>query len=182
VDIVWLTAGWARGVTVTTAQWVATASVAAVVVSAVAVAMALKGVRDQLRVSVFLTYTERYAKVMKAVPFEARRPGSDYRLASRPSDERTRVLEAFRDYFNLCSEEIWLHHHHRIDHSTWHVWERGMRQVARFPCFREAWEELAVEYNYYDVFLTFVNDKLMPPAATADLDQSDARDVATTQP
>jgi hypothetical protein len=90
-------------------------------------------VLDQLRVTVFITYTDRYAKVMNKVPFEAREPGSNYRLASRPEDERIRVLGAFREYFNLCSEEIWLHEHHRIDRATWNVWKRGMQQVARFP-------------------------------------------------
>jgi len=39
---------------VTTTQWIAVASVAAVVISALAIVAALKGVRDQLRVTVFL--------------------------------------------------------------------------------------------------------------------------------
>ena len=156
----------------TTAQWVAVASVATVIVAVIALAVAVKGVRDQLRVSVFLTYTDRYAKVMRGVPFDSRRPGSNYRLASRPNDERIRVLEAFREYFNLCSEEIWLHDQGRIDNDTWKVWERGMRQVAMFPYFLEVWEALAFEYEYYDDFLDFVNEKLIPLAAGAELHQS----------
>jgi hypothetical protein len=32
-----------------------------------AIAAALKGVRDQLRVTIFLTYTEQYSKVMNEV-------------------------------------------------------------------------------------------------------------------
>lgn len=50
-----------------TTQWIASASVAAVVISALAIAAALKGVRDQLRVTIFLTYTERYSKIMNEV-------------------------------------------------------------------------------------------------------------------
>jgi hypothetical protein len=87
----------------TTTQLITIASVAAVVVSALAIAASLKSVRDQLRVTVFLTYTDRYARIMSGIPFEARQPGSGYRLASRPDDERIRVLGAFREYFNLCS-------------------------------------------------------------------------------
>jgi hypothetical protein len=73
-------------------------------------------------------------------------------LASRPEEERIRVLGAFREYFNLCSEEMWLHKHRRIDRETWTVWEQGMQQVARFPRFLEAWQMLAFEYDYYGDF------------------------------
>jgi len=146
---------------VTTTQWIAVASVAAVVISALAIVAALKGVRDQLRVTVFLNYTERYSKVMNGVPFEARRPGSEYQLDSRPTEEQARVLSAFREYFNLCSEEMWLHEHRRIDRATWRIWERGMQQVARFPSFRDAWEFLACEYACYDRFQEFVTEELL---------------------
>jgi hypothetical protein len=72
---------------------------------------------------------------MNGIPFEARQPGSEYRLANRPDDERTRVLSAFREYFNLCSEEKWLHDNRKLDRSTWQVWVRTMQVVAQFPCF-----------------------------------------------
>ncbi len=101
---------------------------------------------------------------MNGVPFEARRPGSDYQLDSRPAEEQARVLSAFRDYFNLCSEEMWLHEQHRIDKATWRIWERGMQQVARFPSFREAWEFLACEYDCYERFQKFVAKGLLERA------------------
>jgi hypothetical protein len=149
----------------TTADWIAVASIATVIVSATAIVAALKGVRDQLKVTIFLTYTDRYTRTMNGLPFEARRPDSKFSLASLSDEERTRVLGVFREYFNLCSEESWLHRHHRIDHATWEVWERGMQQVARFPCFREVWKILSVEYEYFDKFREFVDDKLLPCAS-----------------
>ena len=149
----------------TVTQWIAVAGVAAAVVgSAVAIFTGLKGVRDQLRVNVFLTYTERYAKIMSDVPSEARRPGAEYHLNLRPVEERDRVRSAFREYLNLCSEEMWLHDHRRIDHATWHIWEQGMRQVAQFPSFRDAWEFLACEYEYYGTFKNFVSKELLHDA------------------
>jgi hypothetical protein len=151
----------------TTAEWIAVASIAAVVVSAFAIVAALKGVRDQLRVTVFLTYTDRYMRAMNGLPFEARHPSSEYRLASLSDEDRISVLSVFREYFNICSEECWLHRHHRIDHATWNVWERGMQQVAQFPCFREAWEILAPEYDYFDTFRNFVIEKILPYASAS---------------
>lgn len=147
----------------TATQWITIASLAAVVVSAVAIVAGLKSVRDQLRIAVFLDYTKRYGTIMADMPYEAREPGSDYRLASQPREERYRVLAIFREYLNLCSEEKWLHDHHRIDHPTWGIWKCGMQDVARFPSFSDAWEILRPEYEAYGDFQDFVT-KLLPHA------------------
>jgi hypothetical protein len=57
-------------------QWIAGASVAAVIVSALAIVTALKGVGNQLRVTVFVAYTERYAKVMMRFPSRLASPAA----------------------------------------------------------------------------------------------------------
>ena len=80
----------------TAGQWITTASVAAVVVSALAILAGLKSVRDQLRIAIFLEYTKRYSKIMHGMPYEAREPGSGYELGSQPEEERHRVLAIFR--------------------------------------------------------------------------------------
>jgi len=129
-------------------------------------------VRDQLRIAIFLEYTERYSKVMQNTPFEAREPGGRYRLSSQPKDERYRILSVFREYLNMCSEEKWLNEHRRIDHAVWSIWERGMQDTASFPSFAEAWEVLRSEYDAYTDFQNFV-DKLPQNRLSKDeLDQS----------
>jgi hypothetical protein len=143
---------------VSAADWGVAASVAAVVVSAIAVVLALKGVRDQLRTATFLAYTERYGKIMAQVPYAARQPGSGYRLDKVAMQERINVLSAFRDYFNLCSEELFLHSIGRIDTKTWQIWRLGIRQVMAFPCYEEIWKELGPEYEYYGDFARFMTD------------------------
>ena len=156
----------------TAAQWITVASLAAVVVSALAIVAGLRSVRDQLRIAIFLEYTKRYSKVMQHMPFEAREPGGHYRLASQPEKERHRILSVFREYLNMCSEEKWLHDHHRIDYATWSIWERGMRDTASFPSFGDAWKVLRPEYDAYTDFQNFVNE-LIPNASSKDeLDRS----------
>jgi hypothetical protein len=140
------------------ADWGVAASVAAVVVAIIALAVALKGVRDQLRTATFLAYTERYGKTMAALPYAARRPGSGYRLDKVEMEERINVQSAFRDYFNLCSEELFLHSIGRIDAKTWQIWRLGIRQVMEFPCYEEVWKELGPEYEYYREFVRFMTD------------------------
>jgi hypothetical protein len=152
----------------TTAQWITVASLAAVVVSALAIVAGLKSVRDQLRVTIFLEYTKRYSKIMHHMPFEAREPGGGYRLASQPEDERNRILSVFREYLNMCSEEKWLNEHRRIDRATWSIWERGMRDTASFPSFSDAWRVLCSEYDAYPDFQKFVSNELLPNAPSKD--------------
>ena len=149
----------------TATQWIVIASLAAVIVSALAIVAGLKGVRDQLRVTIFLEYTERYSKVMQSMPYMAREPGSGYELASQSEEERRRFLAVFREYLNLCSEEKWLHDQKRIDGPTWKIWEQGMLDVARFPPFREAWSLLQSEYSGYRDFQVFVTQTLLPNSA-----------------
>lgn len=149
----------------TATQWIVIASLAAVIVSALAIVAGLKGVRDQLRVTIFLEYTERYSKVMKSMPYMAREPGSGYQLTSQSEEERRRVLAIFREYLNLCSEEKWLHDQNRIDEPTWKIWEQGMLDVARFPSFGEAWSLLQSEYSGYRDFQVFVTQTLLPSSA-----------------
>lgn len=145
----------------TATQWITVASLAAVVVSALAIVAGLTGVRDQMRVTVFLEYTERYSEVMQNMPYAAREPGSGYQLSSQSDEERQRVLGVFREYLNLCSEEKWLHDQKRIDHPTWKIWETGMQDVARFPSFHEAWSLLELEYAGYEDFQNFVRQTLL---------------------
>jgi hypothetical protein len=142
----------------TSTQWIAVASLAAVVVSALAIFTGLNSVRDQLRITVFLEYTKRYSKIMQHMPFEAREPGGHYRLASQSDAERFRILSVFREYLNMCSEEKWLHDHRRIDHATWRIWVHGMQDAACLPSFRDAWQVLCKEYGAYTDFQDLVNE------------------------
>jgi hypothetical protein len=141
----------------TTEQWIAASSIAAVVVGAMAIVVSMTHVRDQFRTLIFLVYTDRYSKTMGKLPFAARHPGSTYRLAELPESERAEALGAFRDYFNMCAEEMWLKANGRIDSGTWRVWHEGMKDVVRFPSFAEAWQQLADEYQYFTKFRRFMD-------------------------
>jgi hypothetical protein len=136
-------------------DWIAIVSV---VVTGIGVIVALAGVRDQLRMATFLAYTDRYTTLMARMPFEARQPGSGYDLQSVSSEERHRVLSIFRDYFNLCSEELWLADAGKIDKKTWKIWKLGIEEVAAFPSFAAAWRELRGEYVVYTDFRKFMDE------------------------
>jgi hypothetical protein len=141
----------------TTDQWLVVANLGTVVVAVVTVFLGLKGVRDQLRTATFLAYTKRYGKIMRRLPFDARRPGSKFHLHELSEPERENVLAAYQDYINLCSEEWWLAGLGRVDKRTWNVWKGSISQVMRHPCFDEIWGELEHEYAAFPEFVAFMN-------------------------
>jgi len=125
---------------------------AGVLIAAITVIVTLRGIRDQLWLSTFSEYTARYSEVMEDVPFAARDPHGPFDLDSLPIDQRERVLGAVRKYANLCSEELFLYRRGRIDKETWNIWQTGIRDTMRTPCFGRGWELVRGEYEYYPAF------------------------------
>lgn len=121
------------------------------------VGVTLHGIRAQLWLMTFSEYTRRYSDIVKSLPPDARRPGPAVELGKLPVELRDGLLTAMRSYFNLCSEELFLHIQRRIDETTWKIWETGMRDTSTLPYFRAAWAELRGEYQFYPEFQRFVD-------------------------
>lgn len=141
--------------------WVALATLALVGATAFAGVASLRGVRDQLWLITFSEYTRRYSEIMDGLPYEARRPGGDFDLKKLAEGERERVLATARRYLNLCSEELYLNKRGALDDGTWEIWRTGIADTARMPFFRDAWELLRQEYDYYGDFHAMVDDLLV---------------------
>jgi hypothetical protein len=137
---------------------IAIATVVGVLVAAVALFVALKGVRDQMWLQTFAEYTRRYNEIVRELPAQSRRPGSDFSLATLNQNDRDRVVNAARSYLNLCSEEFYLHSRGRIDDSTWDIWKQGMIETLRLPWMQQTWNELQEEYRYFHEFCGFIRN------------------------
>jgi hypothetical protein len=138
-----------------------TVEVAGLVITLGGLFLAYRGVRDQLWLMTFAEYTKRYSDIMSDLPFEARRPGSPFDIHALREEERTQVLQVMRSYFNLCSEELYLHQKGRIDSDTWEVWTEGTAEVMRFPCFDFGWGVLRQEYESFPDFQKFIDEQLV---------------------
>lgn len=115
--------------TVDAEKIVAIATVVGVLASLGAVAVSLRGLRDQLWLQTFAEYTRRYSDIVRELPSEARRPGGSFVFEELEPDEQGRMLNIARAYLNLCSEEYFLHSRGRIDDETWSIWREGMVHV-----------------------------------------------------
>lgn len=145
-------------------QIVLIATVATVLVALAGLWITLRGIRDQLWLQTFAEYTRRYSEIVRELPSESRRPGSAFSLDALNPDERGRVLNAARAYLNLTSEEFFLHSRGRIDDETWRIWKTGIAQTVRLPWLRLAWQELEIEYSYFEKYCRFIAECLAEPA------------------
>ena len=127
-------------------------------VTAVAIFISLRGLRDQLWLQTFSEYTRRYAEALDPLPAAARLHDGHWDLHEISAADHQALLAAARRYLNLCSEEFYLQSRHRIDKETWLVWTAGMRSTMKLPALRDAWELLGVEYEYYRPFHSFMTE------------------------
>jgi hypothetical protein len=140
--------------------------VVAIGVASAAVYFAVAGVRDQLRLQTFAEYTRRYGDIFGSLSSVARDPGSDFALADLDEADRDRHLNIARSYFNLCSEEYYLHKRRRIDRDTWAIWCQGMTEVMRLRWLRAAWISLGSEYSYVPEFAEFFEARMRAAGAS----------------
>jgi hypothetical protein len=139
----------------TTNQIIAVAGVATFFLTAAAILVTLKGVRDQLWLQTFSEWTRRYLDYACKLPAAARNPDGSFSLDALDAQERDDLVDAVRMYVNLCSEEHYLHSRGNIDHKTWRIWTLGMEDAFRAAWFRATWLQLRHEYRAYEDFQTF---------------------------
>jgi len=120
-----------------------------------AVIYSLVVLRNQLRLQVFLEYTRRFDEIkFPDGSFTSRWVDLDPKRARKSQ-------RAFRKYFDLCSQEWWLHHTGKIENRVWDVWARGMADIVNTPGGRYAWTVIQPEYqNVFPGFALFI-DKLL---------------------
>jgi hypothetical protein len=147
--------GHKLGVVLTTNQVIAVAGVATFVVTAAAILVTLKGVRDQLWLQTFSEWTRRYLDYVCKLPAAARNPDGSFSLDTLDTQERDDLMNAFRMYVNLSSEEHYLHSRGNIDRETWRIWTLGMEDAFRAAWFRDTWLQIRHEYSAYEEFRTF---------------------------
>jgi hypothetical protein len=82
----------------------------------------------QTQLSFFSEYTRRYQDIMLHL-----------------CDDNSEVY--FRLYFDLCSEEFYLHEHKYLPDEVWDMWEDGMKIMAKNHSFETAWTNASQFYD-----------------------------------
>jgi hypothetical protein len=110
--------------------------------------------RKQANIQAFLTYTERFERVMEALPAEACQARFDLEQTLPPENED--LSGAVLRYLNLTSEEFYLWKRGYLDTQVWEIWEMEIKRMLRSPLFRREWPKLVTEFVSYEEFVEYV--------------------------
>ena len=79
------------------------------------------------------------------------------------NDETTikdKTLRYMRAYFDLCSEEYFLHGQGKIGDNTWNEWQSGIKYAFSKTAFKKGWNIVKFDTGYYPAFVSFVEQIL----------------------
>jgi len=108
----------------------------------------------QSKMHTFLTYTQRYQDILVNLPIEIESSSFQPSEDSKVNEENLRWLRA---YFDLCSEEYYLHTENLIDNRVWKLWRGGIKDSLKKPAFLWAWSEVQSNNYYHGKFASFID-------------------------
>jgi len=100
----------------------------ATVVVAIAIRTSIDQFKEQLQLTVFSDYTKRYQEIMLNFPESINEDDFDFDELDKNNETtiKEKTLRYMRAYFDLCSEEYFLHSQGKIGENTWHEWKSGI--------------------------------------------------------
>lgn len=122
----------------------------------------LKIQNEQMKLNFFADYTKRYQDIILHFPENIN--DSDFNLKNlkkKNKDIYDKTMRYMRVYFDLCSEEYFLHKKKHIDDRVWEQWKEGMKIAFNKPAFIQAWKIVIKDSIFYEEFERFVNKKLI---------------------
>jgi len=133
----------------------AIAAVAGVVFTIIALLISINQFKKQLQLTFFSDYTKRYQKICLNFPESINQDEFDFE--NLQPDIKDKTLRYMRAYFDLCSEEYFLHKKGSIDNKTWKEWKSGIEYAFSKTAFAHAWKIVNLDTHYYPDFIDFIN-------------------------
>lgn len=114
-------------------------------------------IEKQISVQNYSEYTRRYNNVISKLPFSVILDDFDFRKLKEP--EFDLLIRTFLEYFDLCSEEFFLHEHRYVNKKIWKNWKEGIRAAMSRKAFKDAWK-IVKEKSYYNnnSFIEMMNE------------------------
>lgn len=124
------------------------------IAAAIALVFGARQFHQQMNAQTFITYTERYERIMNELPLEIRLLRFEPSAAAFGDDPRVQAV--FLRYFNMCSEEFYLQSNGYLDQKLWRIWESEIRRTLASPLARAVWARVSSEFSSYSEFQEFV--------------------------
>lgn len=113
---------------------------------------------EQIKHNFFSEYTKRYQEIIWHLPENIYDDSFSYE--DLDEEKRDTIMRCMRVYFDLCSEELFLHQNKYIDEKVWKEWEDGMDSIFKRPAFRGAWNKISKDPTLYKDFKKFADSKM----------------------
>lgn len=122
-------------------------SLVTAIVSCIAIVNTRKMAKKQYQFQFFAEYTKRYQDLILQMPDNL----------DTSSIDNKNVDTFMRLYFNLCSEEYYLHSKGVIDEKVWGLWVDGIRTAMSKQQYKASWKSLGTYYDDEN-FVHFMNE------------------------
>jgi len=96
------------------------------------------------QMSFFAEYTKRYQEIVLNIPED---------LDDEKKLNNEDVKRYLRVYFDLCSEEYFLHEEKYIKENVWKEWKEGMQVAFNKKAIRKYWQERKTPYKGFNKFV-----------------------------
>jgi len=121
-------------------------------VSLIALALAILGAwlgsnqfKTQHQLNLFSEFTKRYHELEQTLPncfFNDCVESNKY-----DCDDQIKIKRYMLQYFDLCSEELFMRQKHFVNDETMELWKRGMKTKFMNNSFRAFWEQNKLIYT-----------------------------------
>lgn len=116
----------------------------------------LAGLREEQRLRVFMTYSQRYADVMQRLPDSVRDTTKSIFDEDPPESEMAIVKNSMRQLFGIFSDEFYLNSKGLIEKRVWGWWEGGMEYHMGQKSYRDVWFKIFRE-GYEEDFVSLID-------------------------
>lgn len=144
-----------------TAIIAAIAAVITVIVTVKSLRTSIEQFNEQLQLNIFIDYTKRYQEIMLNFPESINEDNFDFDNLDKETKTKEKTLRYMRAYFDLCSEEYFLHSQEKIGDNTWHEWKSGIEYAFSKTAFIKGWGIIRLDTEYYPDFIKFVNEIIL---------------------
>ena len=116
--------------------------------------------KNQLKNTLFAEYTKRYQEIILNFPEEIN--DDSFTIKKLPKQEYDKTMRYMRVYYDLCSEEYFLHKKRHLDNDVWKEWKEGMVFAFKKKAFKDAWKIITEKSSLgpYSAFKKFVDSKI----------------------
>jgi len=132
--------------------------VASIIIATVTLYFTVSSFKKQLQLNFFADYTKRYQEIILNFPENINE--KNFQIDNLDAEIKNKTLRYMRAYFDLCSEEYYLWTKKKISNDIWKEWESGIKFAFSKSAFKQAWEVVHLDTNYYEEFTKFVNSTI----------------------